>query len=44
MEGAIQEMLRRRKSIFFGSIFGEPEERAEGLSYEKKISYKEGMS
>jgi 1-acyl-sn-glycerol-3-phosphate acyltransferase len=44
MEAAIQEMLRRRKSIFFGSIFGEPEERGEGLSYEEKVRYKEGMS
>lgn len=43
MEEAIQEMLRRRKSIFFGSIFEEPGERT-ALSYEEKVSYKEGMS
>lgn len=44
MEEAIQEMLRRRKSVFFGSIFGEAGARAQGLSYEKKIGYKQGMS
>ena len=44
MEEAIQEMLRRRKSVFFGSIFGEAGARAEGLSYEKEIGYKQGMS
>jgi len=44
MEEAIQEMLRLRKSNFFGSIFGRTEARAEGLSYEEKVSYKEGMS
>jgi 1-acyl-sn-glycerol-3-phosphate acyltransferase/nucleoside-diphosphate-sugar epimerase len=42
MEAAIQGMLSRRKSIFFGSIFGEPGARAEGLRYEEKVSYKEG--
>jgi 1-acyl-sn-glycerol-3-phosphate acyltransferase len=48
MEAAIEEMLRRRKSIFYGSIF---EERAgrqgqlgERLSYEEKITYKEKVS
>src|SRR5437868_451793 len=45
MEEAIQEMLRRRKSVFFGSIFGKTGERAaEGLSYEKKIGYKQEVS
>ncbi|MCA1635108.1 MAG: 1-acyl-sn-glycerol-3-phosphate acyltransferase [Acidobacteria bacterium] len=43
MEEAIQEMLSRRKSIFFGSIFEEPGGRT-ALSYEEKVSYKEGMS
>jgi 1-acyl-sn-glycerol-3-phosphate acyltransferase/nucleoside-diphosphate-sugar epimerase len=42
MEEAIAEMLRRRKSIFYGSIFeGQAKER---LSYEEPIVYKEKLS
>jgi 1-acyl-sn-glycerol-3-phosphate acyltransferase len=41
MEEALREMVRRRKSVFFGSIFGEAGGRAEGLSYKEKIGYKE---
>lgn len=42
MEEAIGEMLRRRKSIFYGSIFkGQTSER---LSYEDPIVYKEKLS
>lgn len=42
MEEAIREMLRRRKSIFYGSIFeGQANER---LSYEEPIVYKEKLS
>jgi 1-acyl-sn-glycerol-3-phosphate acyltransferase len=45
MEEAIAEMLRRRKSIFYGSIFtGEPSYEgrpSERLSYEEKMIYKE---
>jgi 1-acyl-sn-glycerol-3-phosphate acyltransferase/nucleoside-diphosphate-sugar epimerase len=49
MENAIGDMLRRRKSIFFGSIFddGQAREkrlREERFSYEEKISYKEKLS
>lgn len=49
MEDAIKEMLRRRQSIFSGSVF-EAEQprserlRAERLTYEEKINYKEGLS
>jgi 1-acyl-sn-glycerol-3-phosphate acyltransferase/nucleoside-diphosphate-sugar epimerase len=38
LEEAIEEMLRRRKSIFFGSIFEEEP------SYEKQMSYEEKVS
>lgn len=49
MEKAIGAMLRRRKSIFFGSIFEDGHGRSERplgdrLSYEEKISYKEKLS
>jgi 1-acyl-sn-glycerol-3-phosphate acyltransferase/nucleoside-diphosphate-sugar epimerase len=45
METAIGEMLRRRRSIFFGSVFEDnPPRRRERLSYEEKISYKEKLS
>jgi 1-acyl-sn-glycerol-3-phosphate acyltransferase len=37
MEEALHDMLRRRKSIFFGSIFGEGSGRGEALGYEEKI-------
>ena len=48
MEEAINEMLRRRKSIFHGSIFKERPglevQRGDGLSYEEKLGYKEKLS
>jgi len=43
MEEALQDLKRRRKSIFFGSVFDEPGARAAGLSCEEKVSYKEGL-
>ena len=43
MEEALQDLKRRRKSIFFGSVFDEPGARAAGLSYEEKVSYKEEL-
>jgi len=42
MEEAIGEMLRRRKSIFYGSIF--TEQTGEKRSYEEPIIYKEELS
>jgi 1-acyl-sn-glycerol-3-phosphate acyltransferase/nucleoside-diphosphate-sugar epimerase len=42
MEKAIGEMLRCRKSIFYGSIFGEQTDQR--LSYEEPITYKERLS
>lgn len=42
MQEAIGEMLRRRKSIFYGSIF--EEQTNERLSYEEPIVYKEKLS
>jgi len=42
MEEAIGEMLRRRKSIFYGSIFNG--QTSEKLSYEEPIVYKEKLS
>jgi len=40
-----QEMLDRRKSIFYGSIFKEePRRPSERLGYEEKIIYKETVS
>lgn len=42
MEEALGEMLRRRKSIFFGSIF--TEQTGEKRSYEEPIIYKEELS
>ncbi|MEK6279446.1 MAG: 1-acyl-sn-glycerol-3-phosphate acyltransferase [Acidobacteriota bacterium] len=49
MQEAISEMLRRRQSIFFGSVFEDQHPRpertlAEKLSYEEKISYKEKLT
>lgn len=48
MQEAISEMLRRRKSIFYGSIFenqtDSTEKPDERLSYEEKISYREKLS
>jgi 1-acyl-sn-glycerol-3-phosphate acyltransferase/nucleoside-diphosphate-sugar epimerase len=49
MEDAIKEMLRRRQSIFFGSIFEDEQPRSERLrgerlTYEEKINYKERLS
>ncbi len=49
METAIGEMLRRRRSIFFGSVFEDGQSRPqlrrrERLSYEENISYKEKLS
>lgn len=44
MEEALADIHRRRKSIFFGSVFGETGARAAGLSYEEKVSYKEELS
>ena len=49
MEDAINEMLRRRQSIFVGSVFETGPTRSERLigerlSYEEKISYKEKLS
>ncbi|MBC8029062.1 MAG: 1-acyl-sn-glycerol-3-phosphate acyltransferase [Pyrinomonadaceae bacterium] len=49
MEEAIGEMLRRRQSIFFGSIFEDQHPRSERLRgerpiYEEKINYKERLS
>jgi 1-acyl-sn-glycerol-3-phosphate acyltransferase/nucleoside-diphosphate-sugar epimerase len=49
MEEAIKEMLRRRQSIFFGSIFEDEQTRSEPLrverlTYEEKIHYKERLS
>lgn len=48
MERAIGEMLRRRRSIFFGSIFEDQQPQSEPLgermSYEEKISFKEKLS
>ena len=47
-EEAINEMLGRRKSIFYGSIFKERPglevQRGDGLSYEEKLGYKEKLS
>ncbi|HEX8293204.1 MAG TPA: 1-acyl-sn-glycerol-3-phosphate acyltransferase, partial [Pyrinomonadaceae bacterium] len=43
MEEALAEMRRRRKSVFYGSVFDEPGARAGGLSYEEKVSYKEEL-
>ncbi|HEX8634190.1 MAG TPA: 1-acyl-sn-glycerol-3-phosphate acyltransferase [Pyrinomonadaceae bacterium] len=40
MEEAIAEMLRRRKSIFYGSIFGETGASAEESRYEEKLAYR----
>ena len=42
MEEAIGEMLRRRKSIFYGSIF--KGQASEGLRYEEPIVYTEKLS
>ncbi|HMG74116.1 MAG TPA: 1-acyl-sn-glycerol-3-phosphate acyltransferase [Pyrinomonadaceae bacterium] len=42
MEDAIGEMLRRRKSVFYGSIFNG--QTSEKLSYEEPIAYKEKLS
>lgn len=48
MELAIGEMLRRRQSIFFGSIFADEHPRSEPvgerMSYEGKIGFKEKLS
>lgn len=42
MDGAVGELLRRRKSIFYGSIF--TGQTSEKLSYEEPIIYKEKLS
>jgi len=42
MEEAIGEMLRRRKSIFYGSLF--TAQAGEKRSYEEPIIYKEELS
>jgi 1-acyl-sn-glycerol-3-phosphate acyltransferase len=44
MEEAMRDIVRRRKSVFFGSVFDEPGARAAGLSYEEKVGYKEELS
>ncbi len=43
MGRALEDLRQRRKSVFFGSVFDEPGARAAGLSYEEKVSYKEGL-
>jgi 1-acyl-sn-glycerol-3-phosphate acyltransferase/nucleoside-diphosphate-sugar epimerase len=47
MQEAIDEMLRRRKSIFYGSVFeadrGCEEGAGRGTGYEKKIGYEETL-
>jgi 1-acyl-sn-glycerol-3-phosphate acyltransferase/nucleoside-diphosphate-sugar epimerase len=48
MKEAVEEMLRRRKSIFYGSIFQEPrsheETLSERLTFDEKPIYKERVS
>jgi 1-acyl-sn-glycerol-3-phosphate acyltransferase len=44
MEESLQEMLRRRKSVFFGSIFGEASAAAAGPGYEERLKLKEKAS
>jgi 1-acyl-sn-glycerol-3-phosphate acyltransferase len=43
MEEAMRDIVRRRKSVFFGSVFGATGARAAGRSYEEKVSYKEEL-
>jgi nucleoside-diphosphate-sugar epimerase/1-acyl-sn-glycerol-3-phosphate acyltransferase len=44
MQKALKEMLSRRSSIFFGSIFESRPAVEEKLSYEENLSFKEKMS
>jgi 1-acyl-sn-glycerol-3-phosphate acyltransferase len=44
MEGALREMLRRRKSVFFGSIFGEASAADSGPGYEEQLKLREKAS
>jgi 1-acyl-sn-glycerol-3-phosphate acyltransferase len=44
MEESIREMLRRRKSIFFGSIFGDADARVEQPEGGERLRYEEKVS